>query len=96
MFGIDTQDLQDLKIVDVKVGTGAEAKPGELVRVHYTGWLEDGTKFDSSVDRKEPFEFPLGAGYVIQGCSPSVHSVSVSLWRRRRRFCYSSECNIDF
>ena len=44
MFGIDTQDLQDLKIVDVKVGTGAEAKPGELVRVHYTGWLEDGTK----------------------------------------------------
>ena len=67
MFGIDTQDLQDLKIVDVKVGTGAEAKPGELVRVHYTGWLEDGTKFDSSVDRKEPFEFPLGAGYVIQG-----------------------------
>lgn len=57
MFGIDTQDLQDLKIVDVKVGTGAEAKPGELVRVHYTGWLEDGTKFDSSVDRKEPFEF---------------------------------------
>lgn len=109
MFGIDTQDLQDLKIVDVKVGTGAEAKPDELVRVHYTGWLEDGTKFDSSVDRKEPFEFPLGAGYVIQGWdrgvagmkvggggSPSVHSVSVSLWRRRRRFCYSSECNIDF
>lgn len=47
MFGIDTQDIQDLKIVDVKVGTGAEAKPGELVRVHYTGWLEDGTKFDS-------------------------------------------------
>ena len=53
MFGIDTQDIQDLKIVDVKVGTGAEAKPGELVRVHYTGWLEDGTKFDSSVDRNE-------------------------------------------
>ena len=65
MFGIDTQDIQDLKIVDVKVGTGAEAKPGELVRVHYTGWLEDGTKFDSSVDRNEPFEFPLGAGSVI-------------------------------
>ena len=88
MFGIDTQDIQDLKIVDVKVGTGAEAKPGELVRVHYTGWLEDGTKFDSSVDRNEPFEFPLGAGYVIQGwrsryesrrCSPFVYSVSVSL-----------------
>lgn len=70
MFGIDTQDIQDLKIVDVKVGTGAEAKPGELVRVHYTGWLEDGTKFDSSVDRNEPFEFPLGAGYVIPFLTP--------------------------
>ena len=62
MFGIDTQDLKELKIVDVKVGTGAVATPGELVRVHYTGWLEDGTKFDSSVDRNQPFEFPLGAG----------------------------------
>ena len=67
MFGIDTQDIQDLKIVDVKVGTGAEAKPGELVRVHYTGWLEDGTKFDSSVDRNEPFEFPLVAGMKVGG-----------------------------
>ena len=84
MFGIDTQDIQDLKIVDVKVGTGAEAKPGELVRVHYTGWLEDGTKFDSSVDRNEPFEFPLGTGprrsrYESRRCSPFVYSVSVSL-----------------
>lgn len=77
MFGIDTQDLQDLKIVDVKVGTGAEAKPDELVRVHYTGWLEDGTKFDSSVDRKEPFEFPLGAGYVIQGWDRGVAGMKV-------------------
>ena len=87
MFGIDTQDIQDLKIVDVKVGTGAEAKPGELVRVHYTGWLEDGTKFDSSVDRNEPFEFPIcypGLGprrsrYESRRCSPFVYSVSVSL-----------------
>lgn len=77
MFGIDTQDIQDLKIVDVKVGTGAEAKPGELVRVHYTGWLEDGTKFDSSVDRNEPFEFPLGAGYVIQGWDRGVAGMKV-------------------
>ena len=75
MFGIDTQDLQDLKIVDVKVGTGAEAKPGNLVRVHYTGWLEDGTKFDSSLDRNEPFEFPLGAGMVIQGWDRGVGGV---------------------
>ena len=76
MFGIDTQDIQDLKIVDVKVGTGAEAKPGELVRVHYTGWLEDGTKFDSSVDRNEPFEFPLGAGYV-RNCLPDIWTPKV-------------------
>ena len=82
MFGIDTQDLQDLKIVDVKVGTGAEAKSGELVRVHYTGWLEDGTKFDSSVDRKEPFEFPLGAGYVIQGWDRGVAGMKVGGVRR--------------
>jgi len=52
MFGIDTQDLQDLKIVDVKVGTGAEAKPGELVRVHYTGWLEDGTNLIPALTAK--------------------------------------------
>ncbi len=82
MFGIDTQDIQDLKIVDVKVGTGAEAKPGELVRVHYTGWLEDGTKFDSSVDRNEPFEFPLGAGYVIQGWDRGVAGMKVGGVRR--------------
>lgn len=82
MFGIDTQDLQDLKIVDVKVGTGAEAKPGEMMRVHYTGWLEDGTKFDSSLDRNEPFEFPLGQGYVIQGWDKGVNGMKVGGIRR--------------
>ena len=82
MFGIDTQDLQDLKIVDVKVGTGAEAKPGNLVRVHYTGWLEDGTKFDSSHDRTEPFEVPLGAGMVIQGWDRGVAGMKVGGVRR--------------
>lgn len=82
MFGIDTTDLQDLKIVDVKVGTGAEAKPGNLVRVHYTGWLENGTKFDSSLDRNEPFEFPLGAGMVIQGWDRGVAGMKVGGVRR--------------
>ena len=82
MFGIDTQDIQDLKIVDVKVGTGAEAKPGELVRVHYTGWLEDGTKFDSSVDRNEPFEFPLGAVYVKHRAVYAVRSQQIQCVRR--------------
>lgn len=82
MFGIDTQDLKELKIVDVKVGTSAVATPGELVRVHYTGWLEDGTKFDSSVDRNQPFEFPLGAGYVIQGWDKGVDGMRVGGIRR--------------
>jgi FKBP-type peptidyl-prolyl cis-trans isomerase FkpA len=52
---------------DVVVGEGAEATAGQHVTVHYTGWLTDGTKFDSSKDRDEPFEFPLGARHVIAG-----------------------------
>lgn len=51
-----------LVIEDIKVGEGAEAKKGSMVVVHYTGWLENGQKFDSSKDRNDPFEFPLGAG----------------------------------
>lgn len=57
----------DLEIEELEAGTGAEAVPGDTVSVHYTGWLEDGTKFDSSLDRGEPIEFPLGVGYVIPG-----------------------------
>lgn len=57
-------------------GTGAEAKSGAVVQVHYTGWLyergEKGSKFDSSLDRGEPFEFNLGAGQVIQGWDEGV------------------------
>src|SRR5476651_808610 len=47
---------------DIKLGTGAVAVAGKTITVHYTGWLTDGKKFDSSVDKDEPFEFPLGAG----------------------------------
>ncbi|MBL7045029.1 MAG: FKBP-type peptidyl-prolyl cis-trans isomerase [Parcubacteria group bacterium] len=60
-------DINGMKIVDTIVGTGEEAVAGKVVTVHYTGTLTDGTKFDSSVDRGQPFQFVLGAGQVIQG-----------------------------
>ncbi len=66
-----------LKYVDQKVGTGETAQKGQKVRVHYTGWLKDGTKFDSSVDRGQPFEFTLGAGQVIKGWDEGVAGMKV-------------------
>jgi FKBP-type peptidyl-prolyl cis-trans isomerase FkpA len=66
-----------LKYIDEKVGDGEEAKAGKIVEVHYTGWLKDGTKFDSSKDRGKPFEFPLGAGRVIKGWDEGVAGMKV-------------------
>jgi FKBP-type peptidyl-prolyl cis-trans isomerase len=71
-----------LQYVDLVAGTGAEAKKGQLVKVHYTGWLRDGTKFDSSVDRGQPFQFPLGAGRVIRGWDEGVAGMTVGGRRR--------------
>ena len=71
-------------MIDHKIGTGAEAVAGAHVSVHYTGWLFDeaapdnkGTKFDSSRDRNDPFQFPLGAGRVIAGWDQGVAGMKV-------------------
>jgi len=66
-----------LKIEDLEVGTGAEAQAGQMVTVHYTGWLTDGQKFDSSKDRNDPFVFPLGQGMVIKGWDQGVVGMKV-------------------
>ena len=66
-----------LKYQDLKEGTGDPAKTGDTVEVHYTGWLKDGTKFDSSLDRNKPFTFPLGAGRVIKGWDEGVAGMKV-------------------
>ena len=62
---------------DTKVGTGDEAVVGKAVSVHYTGWLTDGTKFDSSKDRGTPFSFTLGSGQVIKGWDQGVAGMKV-------------------
>lgn len=66
-----------LKYVDQVVGTGDAAVAGKTASVHYTGWLENGKKFDSSVDRGQPFSFPLGAGQVIKGWDEGVQGMKV-------------------
>ena len=66
-----------LKYLDMTVGTGRLAELGDTASVHYTGWLADGKKFDSSVDRKEPFSFRLGAGQVIKGWDEGVMGMKI-------------------
>jgi len=61
----------------IREGTGPSPRRGDSVTVNYTGWLEDGTKFDSSLDRNQPFTFKLGVGQVIQGWDDGVATMSV-------------------
>jgi FKBP-type peptidyl-prolyl cis-trans isomerase len=80
-LGVDpaalTKTASGLQYQDKKVGTGPEAKAGQTVSVHYTGWLPDGSKFDSSRDRNEPFQFGLGQHQVIAGWDEGVAGMKV-------------------
>jgi FKBP-type peptidyl-prolyl cis-trans isomerase FkpA len=73
--GIKTDD--GLQYWDIKVGTGDEAKTGDHVKVHYTGWFTDGKKFDSSVDARQPYDFTLGKSEVIKGWDEGVTGMKV-------------------
>jgi FKBP-type peptidyl-prolyl cis-trans isomerase len=71
-----------LKYIDEVIGTGESPSPGKTVVVHYTGQLENGTKFDSSLDRGQPFSFPIGMGEVIKGWDEGVMTMKVGGKRR--------------
>lgn len=71
-----------LQYIEMEAGVGAEAAAGQTVNVHYTGWLTDGRKFDSSRDRGEPFSFRLGGGQVIRGWDEGVAGMRVGGRRR--------------
>ena len=72
-----TKTASGLGYLDLVEGTGPQPKSGESVRVHYTGWLENGKKFDSSHDRREPLVFPIGKGQVIKGWDEGVAGMKV-------------------
>src|SRR4051812_26309122 len=72
-----TTTASGLQYEDLVVGSGDTAQKGQTVQVHYTGWLTDGTKFDSSKDSGRPFSFPLGGGQVIRGWDEGVAGMKV-------------------
>jgi FKBP-type peptidyl-prolyl cis-trans isomerase len=82
--GDGTKTASGLVYWDIRVGNGAEAKEGSHVRVHYTGWLTTGKKFDSSVDAGKPFDFTIGNGEVIKGWEEGVAGMKVGGKRQLR------------
>ena len=82
--GPSTKTASGLEYWDIKVGTGAVARSGQHVKVHYTGWLTNGKKFDSSVGTGKPFEFKLGASQVIRGWDEGVAGMKVGSQRQLR------------
>ena len=81
-MGEQVTTASGLKYEDVEAGTGATALSGQKAKVHYTGWLTSGQKFDSSHDRNDPFEFTLGAGQVIKGWDEGVAGMRIGGKRR--------------
>ena len=82
--GQPTKTADGLEYWDIKAGTGPTATAGQTVKVHYTGWLTNGKKFDSSVDSGRPFTFKLGAGQVIKGWDEGVAGMKVGGKRQLR------------
>jgi FKBP-type peptidyl-prolyl cis-trans isomerase len=85
IYSVDSQeniDFDELKIEIVEEGSGKEAEEGDEVSVHYTGTLKDGTKFDSSYDRGEPYTFVLGIGQVIDGWDQGIVGMKIGEKRR--------------
>ena len=80
--GETTTTASGLQLIAIEDGSGAMPQRGQVVQVHYTGYLTDGTKFDSSVDRGQPFEFPLGMGRVIRGWDEGLALMRVGDKRR--------------
>jgi peptidylprolyl isomerase len=81
-IGDTVKTASGLQYVDLKFGTGASPQNGQTAVVHYTGWLTNGRKFDSSKDRNEPFKFPIGQGRVIKGWEEGVASMKVGGMRK--------------